>query len=498
MQFVVKDMDISTGGVQVVILNASDARKVGVHCLDRVLVSRGRRSAIAVLDIAESEKAVPLGCMGVFEEVLDALNARNGDVVNVAVAKKPDAVAAIRKKLDGNDLTSNETRSIVSAIVDDELSEVELASYVTANYTNGLSNKEVLDLTLAMRDTGSVLKFKQHPIVDLHCIGGVPGNRTTMIVVPILVAAGLAVPKTASRAITSPAGTADTMEVLAPVSIPHEKLVRIMDDVGGFIVWGGAINLAPADDKIIKVEHPLNIDAEGQMLASIMAKKASVGASHLLMDIPVGIGAKTNSAGARHLSHKFVSLGKALHIAVDVVQTNGSEPIGNGIGPNLEARDCLKLLQEGESPIDLREKSLMMAGRLLEFTKKVKRGTGIFVAKKILDTGEAYEAMRSIIRSQGGHIFSPERIRCAKYSCEILAQSTGHVKAVFNTSIAHASLLAGAPADSAAGLFLHVHKGSAVRKGDRLLTLYAESEPKLSFAVDALKKNPGIVIKKAA
>lgn len=496
MQFVIKDMDISTGGVQVVILNSNDARKIGVHCLDRVIVSRGRRSTVAVLDVAESKKAVSQGSIGVFEEVLLALHAKNGDVVNVAIAQKPDAVAAIRKKLDGVNLTFSETKAIVSAIVDDELSEVELASYVTANYTNGLSNKEVLDLTLAMRDTGSILKFKQRPLVDLHCIGGVPGNRTTMIVVPILVAAGLAVPKTASRAITSPAGTADTMEVLAPVSIPHEKLVKIMNDVGGFIVWGGAINLAPADDKIIKVEHPLSIDAEGQMLASIMAKKASVGATHLLMDIPVGIGAKTNSAGARHLNHKFVSLGKALHIAVDVIQTNGSEPIGNGIGPNLEARDCLQLLQEGISPTDLREKSLMMAGRLLEFTKNVKRGTGISTAKKILDSGDAYETMRSIIRCQGGKIFSPEQIRCAKYNCEILAQTTGTVKSVFNTSIARASLLAGAPADQAAGMFLHAHKGTSVRKGDRLLTMYAESEQKLSFALEALKKNAPMAIKK--
>ena len=104
------------------------------------------------------------------------------------------------------------------------------------------------------------MKFKGKPIADLHSIGGVPGNRTTMIVVPIIAAAGIKIPKTSSRAITSPSGTADTMEVLCRVSFSPKKLPKIMTKVGGFLIWGGGqVNLAPADDKIIKIEHPLSI-----------------------------------------------------------------------------------------------------------------------------------------------------------------------------------------------------------------------------------------------
>jgi AMP phosphorylase len=315
MRLTVKDMDIATGGVQVVILNQDDARDFDLHHEDRLLVRKGRKETTAILDIAESPKAVPRGRIGIFEEVLDALNAKEGDEVEFTLGDKPKSLACIKKKLDGAQLTAAEIKQIVTDITENRLSDVELTSYVTANYANGMSMREIVDLTKAMAATGDRIRPKAKIVADLHCIGGVPGNRTTMIVVPILVAAGLTVPKTASRAITSPAGTADTMEVLASVAIDKKRLERILDEVGGFIVWGGAVNLAPADDKIIRVEHPLSIDAEGQMLASIMAKKAVVGATHLLMDLPVGPGSKLpNRAEALHLHRHFDDLGKILGI----------------------------------------------------------------------------------------------------------------------------------------------------------------------------------------
>jgi len=290
MKLIVKDMDIATGGVHVVILNQNDAALLDLHHMDRLLVKKGSKSTTAVLDIAESEKAVPQGKIGLFEEVLASLHAKQNDRVTISLEKKPESVGLIRKKMDGHELNYDEMLQIVQDITNDKLTYIELTSFVTASYTRGMSLNEVAHLTKAMMRTGSMLKLEKHPscpIVDLHSIGGVPGNRTTMIVVPIVAAAGLFFPKTSSRAITSPSGTADTMEVLCDVTIPLPKLKKILMRVGGFIVWGGAINLAPADDKIIRVEYPLEIDAEGQMLASIMAKKASVSATHVLIEIPV-------------------------------------------------------------------------------------------------------------------------------------------------------------------------------------------------------------------
>ena len=143
--------------------------------------------------------------------------------------------------------------------------------------------------TRAMIGSGTALDFGPGPIADKHCIGGVPGNRTTMVVVPILAALGLVVPKTSSRAITSPAGTADTMATLAEVSLAPERLHQVVRAAGACIAWGGALGLAPADDILITVERPMELDTEAQMVASILAKKKTVGATHVLIDIPVMI-----------------------------------------------------------------------------------------------------------------------------------------------------------------------------------------------------------------
>lgn len=496
MKLRVKDMDIATGDVQVVIINEKDAAMLDLHHGDRVQVKKNSRKTTAVLDIAESDKAVPAGQIGLFEEVLDALYAKQGDTVSIHFARKPLSLEYVRKKLDGEELTYKEIYAIIKDIGDNKLTDIELASYVTANYITGMSDDEITNLTKAMTLTGTQLRIAKKPVADVHCIGGVPGNRTTLIVVPILVAAGLTVPKTASRAITSPAGTADTMEVLCPVSLPISKLYQILDKVGGFIVWGGSVNLAPADDRIINVEHPLNIDAEGQMLASIMAKKASVSATHLLMDIPVGKGTKIdNRKQAAHLQGHFERLGNELGIKVKTIITEGSEPIGNGIGPILEARDCVWLLtNDSRAPKDLREKSLEMAATLLEFTGKAKKGQGMQLATKILNSGEAYKKFSEIVRAQGGKDIDPGALRPDPIQFTYVAPKAGLIATLNNASIAKIARMAGAPVDKGAGIFLHHHCGDHVRKGEPIMTIYARTREKLNYALESLKELDGIIV----
>ncbi|MEM4239805.1 MAG: AMP phosphorylase [Candidatus Woesearchaeota archaeon] len=496
MKLRVKDMDIATGDVQVVILNEKDAEMLDLHHNDRIFLRKGRRHTIAVLDIAESEKAVPPGSIGCFEEVLDAVYAKDGDIVKIALARKPKSIGYIRKKLDGKELSYGEIYEIIRDIGRNKLTDIELASYVTANYTIGMSDPEILNLTRAMALTGTQLKVRKKPVVDIHCIGGVPGNRTTMIVVPILIAAGLTVPKTSSRAITSPSGTADTMEVLCPVALPISRLYRILDQVGGFIIWGGSVNLAPADDRIIKVEHPLSIDAEGQMLASIMAKKASVSATHLLMDIPVGKGAKIeNRKQAVHLQGHFERLGKALGINVLTMITNGAEPIGNGIGPVLEARDCLWVLRnDSRAPIDLRQKSLEMAATALEFAGAAGKGEGMRVAAEILNSGKAYGKFMEIVRAQGGKDIDPESLKTCPLQYTYVAPKTGTVQVLDNISISRIARMAGAPKDPDSGILLHHHCNDHVKKGEPIMTIYSHTKEKLGYAMDLLKELDGIIV----
>ena len=356
---------------------------------------------------------------------------------------------------------------------------------------------ETVALTKAMINTGDVLKLKQRNVVDKHCIGGVVGNRTTMIVVPIVAAVGITIPKTSSRSITSPAGTADTMEVLTNVSHSLKDIKKIIKKTNGCLVWGGALNLAPADDTIIRVEHPLNLDARSQLLASILAKKASVSAKHVLVDIPVGKGAKIHSKNrALTLIKQFESIGKNLGMHIHVILTDGSEPVGNGLGPVLEARDVLYVLKgDKRMPLDLKKKSIKLAGLMLEMGKKAKKGEGEKLAKEILESGKAYSKFIGIIKAQGGKEISPDKLKLAKYKRNIKAEKRGKIMHIDNSAIAKVARIAGAPVDKEAGIYLHVRKNMKVKKGELLFTIYSNSKAKLRFAVNTFKEIGGVVIK---
>jgi putative thymidine phosphorylase len=498
IKFKVQDVDIETGGTLVAILNRKDAIMLDLHTGDRLKITRGNKCAVAVLDIAESEKAVKRGYIGLMEEVLSKISAKQGSVVRISLEEKPKSLALIKRKLDGHRLSADDMQVIVKDIVNNELTGVEITYFVAAGYTYGLDLDETVALTRAMISTGKKLSLDCYPIVDKHCIGGVAGNRTTMVVVPILVAAGYCVPKTSSRSITSPAGTADTMEVLCDVNLDIGRIKHIVERIGGCITWGGAVNLAPADDKIITVEHPLSIDAEGQLLASILAKKGSVSATHVLIDIPVGRGAKiTRIDKAKHLKKQFLKIGKKLGMKIKVVITDGSQPIGNGIGPSLEARDVLWVLMDHpNAPQDLKHKALLMASEIMQEYPLAgwKARHGYRYAKELLESGRAWEVMHRMICAQGARVTDPSRIKLAKLRFDYRAGCDGKITHIDNVSISRIARVAGAPFDKAAGIYLYRHVGDFVRKGDTIFTVYAENSRKLEYAKDYLKNYSGVVI----
>lgn len=493
MKFKVKDMDIATGDVPIVVLNEKDADLMDLHHNDRVNVTKKGKSIIAILNIAESEKAVPIGRIGFYEEVLKALKAKEGDQVEIKLASKPKSLAYIKQKIDGFELTEPEILEITKDIVENRLSTPELSSFVLAGYMRGLSRAEMVALTKTMAATGTKLNFKGL-VADIHSIGGVPGNRCTILVVPILAEAGLIVPKTSSRAITSPAGTADTMEVFAPVALPIPKLYKIIENIGAFIIWGGAIDLAPADDRIIKVEYVLGIDAIGQMVASIMAKKVSVSATHMILEIPYGPGCKSLTLrDATYLQRLFEVVGKEVGIAIDCWKVPGDQPVGNGLGPVLEARDCiLAFTGAKEAPKDLIEKSLIMAGKLLEFTGKAKNGYDL--AKEILESGRAWKRFLKIVKAQGGKKPELEDLKPGKFKYDVEAKTHGEIRRIDNLAISKIARLAGSPKDIEAGIYLYKHVGDHVDKGEKIFTIYSPNEEKLNFAIEAWNTFGGIEI----
>lgn len=492
MKFKVKDMDIATGGTPIAILNEKDAIKLDLRTGDRILVFKGRKKTTCILDISESRKAVSQGKIGLFEEVLDILNVRHGSIVDLKFTGKPESVIHIRDKLYGKELSFTELDHIIRDITTNALTDIEKTYFVASGLSNGWTIDEIVHMSKSMVKNGNQIKFKGVTL-DKHCIGGIPGNRTTMIVVPIIAAAGFIIPKTSSRAITSPAGTADTMECLARVELPQEKIKQIVKRTKACIVHGGAMNLAPADDKIIEVEHPLSIDPEGQLLASVMAKKHSVSANHVLIDIPYGKGSKvTTRKEARHLKKQFIKVGKRLNMNVKVIITDGSHPIGNGIGPLLEAEDVMAVLRNDPlAPNDLKEKSVHLAGSMLEMTGKYGHREGHKLALKILESGKALRKMEEIIKAQG----KQKKINLGEFRYHVLSKHKGRVKEIDNEIITKIARLAGAPQDKGSGLYLVKNVKDRVLPGDTLYTIYAQNKFKLDLAKDFVKKNNGYEIK---
>ncbi len=492
-KFKVKPLDFSTGAKEVMVLHKEDAEEMNISVMDRVEISKdGGKKEVAIVDLTEEQ--LEEGQIGTFSRLTNQLDLEEGQEIYLEPIEKPKSINYIKKKLEGKELSEEETYSIIEDVMEDKLSDIEMASYVTSLYTRGMTEQETVDFTESIIESGDTLDINKEQIVDKHCIGGVPGNRTTMIIVPIIAAAGLTIPKTSSRSITSPAGTADTMEVLSPVSHEKEEIERIVEKTNGCMVWGGAINLAAADDKLIRVRHPLSIDPKGVLLGSILAKKKAAGASIVLIDIPIGKGAKLrDKEDAEELSEDFMRLGTRLNMGVKCIVTPGYDPVGSAIGPALEAREVLRILEGQDVSRDLKDKSIKMAGILLETSGKAKRGQGVHMAKEILESGKAEEKMREIIKEQGGNPdIEPGDIEIGEHSKEIHAEESGRIQYLNTDLLSETGKLAGAPKDKKAGIYLEVEKGDKIEEGDKIMTIYSSSQRKLDSAVEFYENNKPI------
>ncbi len=478
-------------GRDAVIMNQADADELGLLEGDRVRII-AKRSIVATVQIAMG--IIDKGEIGICYEVAEECRIEEGSEVKVVPVPKPPSVEYIRRKLDGGKLTKDEIYTIVKDIVSNALTEVELTAFVLASYIHGLDFDEIEWLTKAMIETGETLTFDEGIVVDKHSIGGVPGNKISLIIVPTVAAAGLLIPKTASRAITSASGTADTMEVLANVNLSVDEIKEITERVGGVIAWGGATNIAPADDKIIRVEYTLSIDPKPQLLASVMAKKGAIGAKNVVIDIPVGSGSKVpNVEIGRQLANDFVELGRRLGLNVTCALTYGGQPVGRAIGPALEAWEALRTMENRTGPRSLIEKALGIAGILFEMTGKATNGYAY--AEQVFKSGKTLEKFKEIVEAQGGDPnIKSDDIPIGDKTYDVLAPIDGAVAVVHNHRIVKVARAAGAPKDKGAGILLHKKGGQHVKAGEKLFTIYAEKEWKLDKAIEIAMKEPPVVV----
>lgn len=420
------------------------------------------------------------GEIGLSDDALVDLGVSPGDLVTVHHPPPVASLSDLRSRVYGNRLKPAAMRSIVTDIVSGRYNDVHLASFVTACSAFPLDHDETMGLTRAMVDVGDRLSWNSDVVVDKHSVGGLPGNRTTPIVVAIVAANGLLMPKTSSRAITSPAGTADTMETLAPVDLNLAAIRRVVEQEGGCIVWGGSVRLSPADDIIIGIERVLDLDAVGQMVASVLSKKIAAGATHLVIDMPVGPSAKVRSAqAARELGDALLSVSTAFGLQTRILEGPGFEPIGRGIGPALEARDILAVLQNNDGPEDLRHRAIQLSGAILELGGKVREGQGVALAEQTLADGRAWDKFQRICEAQGGRRTPPE----SSHRFTLTATQSGRIAEMDNRKLAKIAKLAGAPAAKAAGIEMHVRQGDDVAAGSELCTIHAETRGELDYAL---------------
>lgn len=468
-------------------------RAEGFQALSKISIMANDSRIHAVLNVVDDEHIVSPNQLGLAEQAFVQLDMEENHLVCVEHAEPPGSMDAVRRKINGERLTLADFEFITKDIIDNRYSRMEMATFLVACAQSGLDREETLYLTQAMTASGKRMHWDASLVADKHCIGGIPGNRTTMIIVPIVAAHGLMIPKTSSRAITSPAGTADTMSVLSEVNLTPQKMHAVVNKTHACLAWGGRAKLAPADDILISVERPLGIDSEGQMLASILSKKLAAGATHLLIDIPVGPTAKVRHMNqALRLRKMFEYLGDRIGIHLEVVITDGSQPIGNGIGPVLEARDVMLVLENHvDAPADLKQKALRLAGRILEFDPDVRGGQGYAIARDILEDGRALKKMNEIITEQGNIDFSFDTAELYK---DIKAEQKGVVTRIDNFQLAKIASRAGAPMDKQAGVDLNKKLGDEVNIGDVLYRIYAEFPADFKFAQSLANQSNGYTI----
>ena len=465
-------------------------RSEGLASRSQVVVTAGGRQVTAIL-FQGAEAVLERDEIGLSDAAWELLKGREGELVTISPVGPLHSMEWVRGRIFGEPIGSEAFTEIIRDVVAGRYSDVQLSAFVTAGSSHPFSDDETEALTRAMVEAGERLAWNSDPIVDKHSVGGLPGNRTSPIIVPIVAATGLTIPKTSSRAITSPAGTADAMETVTRIDLGPTLMRKVVEAEGGCLVWGGALNLSPADDIFIGVERQLDIDPEGQLIASVLSKKIAAGSTRVVLDVPVGPTAKVRSVEiASQIMQRLSGIGERFGMSVACVVSDGTQPVGRSIGPALEMMDVLSVLRlERDAPADLRERALTLAAAVISLGTGCDSETAGKKVSDVLESGKAYEKFERICLAQGRFIEPPR----ARLKHVINASAAGRVISINNRTVARLAKLAGAPDVPSAGLQLHVRIGDWVEKGQPLITLHADTEAELAYPLAYAAATPDAI-----
>lgn len=488
-----RKLDINSGDELIGIIHEADADQygVGLNTGDRVEISWNGLQEPLIITIDTTETLVREGEIGLYEDIWQDHSLDNKEVVTIKLLDQTDSLPIIRKKLLGEELNYDDLSTVMTDIANGKLNDILTAYFISSGYSPGFNQNEILLMTKALAMTGEILKFGDL-VADKHSIGGVGGKGVTPLVVPIVAANNVVVPNTSTRAITSASATTDMLEVIMPMSFNKRQLEEMIDKSGAFMIWGGSLNLAPADDKIIKIQKFLSIESIDKFVSSIVAKKIAQGVNHVVFDVPIGDGAKIKTEEEfQQVDQMFKLLGREFGIKVVIHKRNVKGIDGFSIGPALECKEFLKIYEQTEDrSIQLENESLIMAGELLELVGKAQPGQGFELAKKTLLEGKAEAKLREIIKNQGGDPeVTSQSLEVGGNVYEYKAKRSGRIDSINNKKIFEVAKALGNPRIKEAGAYFHVSPGDEVKSGDLLVTLYANSNIRLELGKKIIEKD---------
>lgn len=408
----------------------------------------------------------------------------------------------INKKKYGKELTTEEIQTMIQEYVNEEIPDYQMAAFLMAVYFNGMDDRELSDFTLAMAHSGEIIDLS--PIkgikVDKHSTGGV-GDKTTLIIGPMVAACGEKVAKMSGRGLGFTGGTIDKLEAIPgfQTSIPDKKFFENVNKIG-LSVMGQSKEIAPADKKMYALRDvTATVDSIPLIAASVMSKKIASGSDCILLDVTVGSGAfMKTEADAVTLAEKMVAIGEQAGKETVAVLTNMDEPLGNKIGNIMEVEEALEVLM-GKGPKDLIEVSIELAGNMLYLAKKGKETITLEqcreMAANTLQDGSALEKFIQMIEAQGGDgsCIRENRFPKAEYSFDVITPSGGYITHINTEQCGIASVMLGAgretkesTIDSLAGIWLHKKTGDYVKPGVCIATIYAESYDNMIAAAQEL------------
>lgn len=406
------------------------------------------------------------------------------------------AVDIIEKKRDGLELTSEEIRFFVEGFTRGEIPDYQAAAFLMAIYFQGMTPRETAELTLAMAYSGRVLDLHDIApvVVDKHSTGGV-GDKVSLVVVPLVAAAGLPVGKMSGRGLSFTGGTIDKLESIRGFRVEltveefREQLRRV-----GAVLCGQSTDLAPADGKFYALRDVTGtVPSIPLIAASIMSKKIAAGADAIVLDVKTGNGAFMKTLDqARALARQMVEIGTSLRRRVVAVISDMNQPLGEAVGNALEVKEAIATLRN-DGPPDFREHCLIIAAHMLHLGGRVKKlEEGRRLAEATLASGAAWDKFRALVAAQGGdvrQIEDPEQLPRARLIREIPAPAEGYLAEVRAYEVGMAAVALGAgrtkkgePVDPAVGILVHRKVGAFVRRGEPLFTVHANDEERLAEA----------------